>query len=398
MARAWYYNYKEYLVGATSFFKGMDERIVREGKNKDLETDSELLNFFQDLQKEDITKFIFESNNIEEEGLKEGMTQKLVFDLVKEEELDEILQDFSKRLFNVKYEIIPKKSFNPKKLDLNDFDLIMRYKGKKKDIGVAMNSFVALMVAREFMSDYTTNLTVYMNNEEKAKKLAKAMMNSDYIHSTGSLFSKFIRFIKSKNDDGNYLISEEKIKKLHKTIAEGLDNNKNGDPGEYRPHPAHAADYKTVYMEPVLIEKSMGNLIKNYQERYKKPYYNPFVEACKLTGDFNIIHPFGDFNGRIGRILLNMILQFEMMPFYLILRSVKKDKHRYITAMKHYYNGKPNTYLALVCMTFIERMNSINSRLELAGIEAIEPVKLKKHELEMIDKALQDYQSTSRPF
>lgn len=111
-----------------------------------------------------------------------------------------------------------------------------------------------------------------------------------------------------------------------------------------------------------------------------------------------MIHPFGDFNGRISRILLNMVLQLEMVPFYIILRSTNREKRKYMTSMKHYYQGRPNTYLALVCKDFIEEIESINSRLKIAGISPIEPVQLTEYQIKLIDDSLKDYNNMAYKF
>ncbi len=386
---AWYSDYENYLIEATSLLYSLHQRVPN---------DNDLLDFFSDLQKEFFTKFIFESNNIEREGLEKGETRKLIFDMFEESELTEALERFQKTLFNIKYEIIPKKNFNPDDIDPSDFDLAVKYKGKKKDIRLVLNSFKALMTAQQYIEDYLENIQVLLSDEEKSKKILIELKSSDYYFGGGSPLSKFIRFLKNKKDNEEYLFSEAKIKNLHKILSAGLDNNDNGEPGEYRPEPAHIGDFKTVFIEPSLIEKSMQNLIKKHQERYKKSYYNPFIEACKFTGDFNIIHPFGDYNGRIARIMLNMILQLEIMPFYLILRSNARDKRKYMTAMKHYYQGRPTTYLALVCKVFIDEVSSINSRLKMAELEPIKPVKFDDKTKEFIKKSLNDYKSDSKRF
>ena len=390
MVKPWYFSYKDYLITATALLESLVNRLIDESDKGDEDGKGELIEFFNDLTKEYFTKFIFESNNIEKEGLAEGETKKLVFDLFKDEELNDFLYEFQEMLYNVKYEIIPTKRFDPNKINLDDIELAVKYKGKLKDINLVMNSFSTLMTAREQYMDYVTNYLPFLkNNVEK--------VNTDELGVFGVTASRLIRYFKNKKDDGNYLISEEIIKKLHKILSEEMDNNENGAPGEYRPEPAYV-NSKTVFMEPALIEKSMQTLIDNYERRFKKKCYNPFIEACKFTGDFIIIHPFGDFNGRIARILLNMILQMELVPFYIILRSNRSEKRKYITSMKHYYQGRPNTYLALVCKLFIDQIDSINSRLKMAGIEPIVPIELTDKQLKCIEEDLKEYSVSSLKF
>lgn len=281
---------------------------------------------------------------------------------------------------------------DPEKINLKDVDVALKYKGKKKDIFLVQNSFRAIITARKHDYDY---LHGYNQLFEDQKKLGKLELTN--LTGTGPILVRILRYCKNINDDGNYLISEKLIKNLHKLLAEDMDNNENGAPGEYRPEPAHI-NFKTVFMEPSLIKKSMQKLIQDYQKRFKKISQNPFIEACKFTGDFIIIHPFGDFNGRIARILLNMILQLEFFPLYIILRSNARDKKKYITSMKHYYQGRPNTYLALVCKVFIEEIESINSRLKMADMEPINPVQLTDEQMKLLEEDLIEYEKSTSKF
>ena len=145
----WYNNYKEYLIEATSLLNGINE----------LEED-ETYEFYTDLNKEYFTKFIFESNNIEREGLAEGETKKLVFDMFNENDSERI-KEIQDLLFKIKFDIIPKKDFNPGDIHLKDIKLAVKHKGKMKDINLVMNSFKALITARQYINQYFSNLRHY---------------------------------------------------------------------------------------------------------------------------------------------------------------------------------------------------------------------------------------------
>lgn len=378
MSKAWYNYYREYIIEATSLMQGFIER---------LNEDNSLYAFFKEFERENFTKFIFESNSMEKEGLSEGKTRKLIienFDL-------QIRQALENVLYNVDYEVI----IDDTKLTLIDFEnidseadfeelvqlLAVKYKNKKKDISSVIAGVVALLTAEIMKNSYLIENLKFLqkNNAKDVNCLA-----------FGNIDSLYIRNYKNVLDNGKYLINEKNIKTLHKIIAKNSSNNENGKPGKYRPESA-CINPDTVFISPYLIPNAMKSLINGHKERFKNASYNPIVEACKLSGDFVLIHPFGDFNGRISRILLNMILRFEGLPFYLILRSKAKDRNRYMTSMSHYAQGKPNSYLALVSKIFIEEIEVINSQLIYAKLDPIKPAKLSKYQFELIEDALIKY-------
>jgi Fic family protein len=68
--------------------------------------------------------------------------------------------------------------------------------------------------------------------------------------------------------------------------------------------------------------------------------YDPVVRAAIAHHDFEAIHPYTDGNGRVGRLLLNLMLMQEGYPPALVLREWRP---RYIQALQeaHYGNYTP---------------------------------------------------------
>jgi Fic family protein len=60
--------------------------------------------------------------------------------------------------------------------------------------------------------------------------------------------------------------------------------------------------------------------------------YDPVVRAAVAHHDFEAIHPFTDGNGRVGRLLLNLMLMQEGYPPALVLNEWRP---RYIQALQH---------------------------------------------------------------
>src|SRR5206468_4024569 len=52
----------------------------------------------------------------------------------------------------------------------------------------------------------------------------------------------------------------------------------------------------------------LGTLLDNWEKYYHAERPDPLVQLAKVHGQFEIIHPFVDGNGRIGRILIPLFL------------------------------------------------------------------------------------------
>jgi Fic family protein len=100
---------------------------------------------------------------------------------------------------------------------------------------------------------------------------------------------------------------------------------------------------------------------------------NPIMKAAKISYDFLMIHPFPDFNGRMSRLIMNMVLQYDGPPFFVALRSNAKEKHRYLTALRHADRGKITSYACLIARAVNEGFEQLNRNLERAGLPMIEP-------------------------
>jgi Fic family protein len=70
--------------------------------------------------------------------------------------------------------------------------------------------------------------------------------------------------------------------------------------------------------------------------------YDPVTRAAIAHHDFEALHPFTDGNGRVGRLLLNLMLMQEGYPPALVLREWRA---RYIQALQQAYFG---TYAPLI--------------------------------------------------
>ena len=124
-------------------------------------------------------------------------------------------------------------------------------------------------------------------------------------------------------------LTEADIRSLHKMILvepytiktetpSGLPSEKTTRLGEYKQDPNHVKT-KTgeihYYATPEETPAEMGDLMQWYQQARQEDQLHPVVIASLFHHKFVAIHPFDDGNGRMGRLLMNLILmQYQYPP------------------------------------------------------------------------------------
>jgi len=121
-------------------------------------------------------------------------------------------------------------------------------------------------------------------------------------------------FAKKKN------ISETNLKQLHNFFYHRIDAKY---AGVYRDVKAYITGSKYPLPEPSKISSLMNEFISN-ADKYRKNLHP--VEACaKAHKDFVFIHPFVDGNGRVARLLMNLVLLQEGYNIALIPSVVRNE-------------------------------------------------------------------------
>ncbi|WNY26074.1 Fic family protein [Methanolapillus millepedarum] len=118
------------------------------------------------------------------------------------------------------------------------------------------------------------------------------------------------------------------IKKVHTLVMENILD----DPGQFR-QIGHVdiSECDLQLTPPELIEEELEEAVSKCYENIDVGKY-PFEQIIRFHYDFEMIHPFVDGNGRVGRELANYLLRKERYP-ELILRS--EDRNDYIKALQY---------------------------------------------------------------
>lgn len=130
-------------------------------------------------------------------------------------------------------------------------------------------------------------------------------------------------------------INEQDIIKLHKILTKNTGINEG-----YKTIPNFLLGRKTKTTPPEKVKKEMNKIIKEYWNNTK---IHPLQRAALFHGKFERIHPFEDGNGRVGRLLINIILLKNGYP-PLIMRKTQREKYFHAleacdnnSCMKMYY-------------------------------------------------------------
>lgn len=152
-------------------------------------------------------------------------------------------------------------------------------------------------------------------------------------HSKKELFmaSNLLEAWKYVEKNHHRLPTPSDLKELHARVNKGIESEETV--GQYKKVQNYIGDrYTSSYL---FVKERMKSLWAWIQKSFK--LMNEFEIAFQSHAQFEIIHPFVDGNGRVGRLLLNWLLLYHgLMPF--AIRSTKRSD--YITALENTRCGK----------------------------------------------------------
>lgn len=134
---------------------------------------------------------------------------------------------------------------------------------------------------------------------------------------------------------------------FHRILLSGIERS--SSTGKFRKTSVTVGDFETAFPPARLVPKLMDdysaqspNFITHSEGR------DGVMNAAVCSHRFVRIHPYKDGNGRVSRLVMNLVLYLHnFFPVY--IRADKKGSHRYLYALKRANNGNHNALAALNC-------------------------------------------------
>lgn len=144
----------------------------------------------------------------------------------------------------------------------------------------------------------------------------------------------------------NYILKERDILQIHQLVLRGILPH---EAGKYRKVQVMISGSNHVPPAPYLVSKEMEELMLWYHANYRN--IHPVILAAEMHQRLVSIHPFVDGNGRISRLLMNLIL---MQNGYVIanLKGEHTSRLKYYKALeKCQTENSKEDFLMLIAQT-----------------------------------------------
>lgn len=161
--------------------------------------------------------------------------------------------------------------------------------------------------------------------------------------------------ISDDSEEGRHKLplSVRLIKEMHKILLDNV-RGQNKSPGEFKTEQNYIGNSAEITFTPLPPELTQ-DYMANFEQYIHFDDVDLLVQAALIHCQFEMIHPFKDGNGRIGRLLIPLFLYYrEMLPvptfymsayfekdraMYLEKLSAVSQKNDYATWIKYFLEG-----------------------------------------------------------
>ena len=183
-------------------------------------------------------------------------------------------------------------------------------------------------------------------SDEEVENLIKGITIQKLVDRDSQEAKGYFELLSNVFDNADKIsISENSIKSLHKQLLKYVDKD-TSHRGNYK-----TTDNKVVAMDPsgkitgivfdttppYLTTKQMSELVLWTQDSLKNIKIHPILVIINFVVEFLKIHPFQDGNGRLSRILTNLLLLkqgYQFMPFISHEKLIEDNKTDYYLALR----------------------------------------------------------------
>lgn len=164
----------------------------------------------------------------------------------------------------------------------------------------------------------------------------------EIVHDDRPLTEQFIR------EMHQVLLGDEHYKAAY--TATGQPTRQRIVPGQYKTssNNVRTATGETFYFaSPEETPARMNDLLIWYRQEVEMPTLHPVALAAEFHHRFVGIHPFDDGNGRMSRLLMNLILMRHGYPIT-VIKADETTRNRYLAALSEADAGEPEPFLRFI--------------------------------------------------
>jgi Fic family protein len=165
------------------------------------------------------------------------------------------------------------------------------------------------------------------------------------------------------------------IKKLHEILLNGV-RGKNKSLGNFRYIQNYIGPYGCTIENATYIPPTPQNVIPaldNLEKFINRDDVEPLVQLSQIHAQFELIHPFIDGNGRIGRILIPLFLQqkqFIKRPVFYLSEYFEQNRGLYYQKLNEIsknndWNGWIEFFLYSICVQAEANLRKVKNMINL---------------------------------
>jgi Fic family protein len=137
---------------------------------------------------------------------------------------------------------------------------------------------------------------------------------------------------------GEYPFSLHLVRGLHKTLMDSV-RGKDKSPGEFRRDQNWIGKPGCTIEDASFIPPSpliLGDCLHSWEAYIQSTDIDPIVQAAIAHAQFELIHPFKDGNGRIGRVIVTLFLRYKGLlpgPQFYLSRYLERNREEYLSRL-----------------------------------------------------------------
>ena len=142
--------------------------------------------------------------------------------------------------------------------------------------------------------------------------------------------------ISDDSDEGRHKLplSSRLIKEMHKILLDNV-RGQTKSPGEFKTEQNYIGSANIITFTPLPPELTL-DYMANLEQYIHYEEVDLLVQAALIHCQFEMIHPFKDGNGRIGRLLIPLFLYYRDMlpvPTFYMSAYFEKDRDKYLNKL-----------------------------------------------------------------